>query len=254
MTNTNTPPKPMTLMLGELNIRPEDFQFRDVELDRYHADELQKALQQGRDVGPLDVWQDPDDGKFYVLDGHHRFEAYTRLEWSDPINVLRHEGPLHEVKLIALRENTKARLPMSPKERADAAWRLTCEQFEDGGFSYSKKELAEATGVSERSVANMRKTYRTLEGLGRTHPRSWAAAIELAKGKEFGEMTEDEREQWIEAKAAELDKYIGKPIAEYSKRCPEAVQLVLERRMGKEFEAMIDYCAKASEDEEDFPF
>ncbi|MBZ4023829.1 hypothetical protein CKO11_15355 [Rhodobacter sp. TJ_12] len=145
MTNTTTIPTPMQVTLGELNIRPEDFQFRDVELDRYHADELQKALQQGRDVGPLDVWQDPNDGKLYVLDGHHRFEAYTRLEWSGPINVLRHEGPLHQVKLIALRENTKARLPMSPKERADAAWRLTCEEQENDGFSYSKKELAEAT-------------------------------------------------------------------------------------------------------------
>ncbi len=251
---TNNTPKPMQVKLSDLNIRPEDFQFRDTDLDRYHAEELQKALQQGRDVGALDVWQDPDDGKLYILDGHHRFAAYTRLEWAAPIKVLRHEGPLHQVKLIALRENTKARLPMSPKERADAAWRLTCEQFEDGSFGYSKKELAEATGVSERTVANMRKTHRNLADLGRNMPRSWAAAIEMAKGKEFGEMTDDEREQWIAAKAAELDKYIGKYVAEYSRRCPEAVQQVLEKRMGQQFEMMIDYCASASEDEEDSPF
>jgi hypothetical protein len=244
----------LRVSLSDLNVRPEDFQFRDTELDRHHAEELEKALQMGRDVGPMDVWRDPDDNKLYVLDGHHRFAAYTRLKWGKPIKVILHDGPLHRVKLIALRENTKARLPMSPKERADAAWRLTCEQFDDGGYSYSKKELAEATGVSERTVANMRKTYRELVDLGRNMPRSWAAAIEMAKGKEFREMTDDEREEWIAAKAAELDKYIGKYVAEYSRRCPEAVQQVLEKRMGQQFEMMIDYCASASEDEEDFPF
>jgi hypothetical protein len=189
------------------------------------------------------------------LDGHHRFAAYTRLKWAKPIKVVLHDGPLYKVKLIALRENTKARLPMSPKERADAAWRLTCEQLEDGGYSYSKKELAEATGVSERTVANMRRTYRVIEELGCFPPRSWAGAIELSKGRELKEMTEEEREEWIKAKADELDRHVGKYIAEYSKRYPEAVRLVLERRMGREFDYMVEYSANsAAEDEDELPF
>ena len=256
--NTTNPPEEMRMKLSDLNIRPEEFQFRDVELDRYHADELEKALQQGRDVGPLDVWPDPNDSRYYILDGHHRYEAYRRLRWNKPIKVIVHEGPLHEVKLVALRENTKARLPMSHKERADAAWRLTVAQFEDGSYSYSKRELAEATGVSERTVATMRKTYRKISELERDHPASWAAAIEVAKGNEFEDMTDDERELWIEAKAGEIDKAIGKPIAEYTKRYPEAVHRVLERRMGQEFGHMIRYYASQEDyhedDEDDFPF
>ncbi len=256
--DTTNPPKQTEMKLSDLNIRPEDFQFRAVELDRYHADELEKALQQGRDVGPLDVWQDPNDSRYYILDGHHRYEAYRRLRWTKPIKVLIHEGPLHEVKLVALRENTKARLPMSHKERADAAWRLTVAQREDRSYSYSKRELAEATGVSERTVATMRTTYTKISELGLDHPASWAAAIEVAKGNEFEDMTDDERELWIEAKAGEIDKAIGKPIAEYTKRYPEAVHRVLERRMGQEFGHMIRYYASQEDyyedDEDNFPF
>ncbi|WBL31762.1 ParB N-terminal domain-containing protein [Sinirhodobacter sp. HNIBRBA609] len=253
MTDKLTTQNPLytRVALSELDIRPDDFQFRDTPLDQYHADEILKALQQGRDVGPMDVWRDPDDGKLYVLDGHHRFDAYTRLKWSEPVKVQVHEGAFHRVKLVALRENTKARLPMSAQERANAAWGLAQEQSDDGGFTYSKRELAEATGVSERTVATMRSTHRKLIEIGKEPPRRWSTAIEMAKGKEFGEMTEEELEEWNEAKAAEFDRHVGKFIAEYSKRYPVAVRIVLERRMGQEFEYMIDYCAKAADDIDD---
>ena len=71
-------------------------------------------------------------------------------------------------------------------------------------------------------------------------------------------MTDDEREQWIEAKAGVIDKAIGKAIAEYTKRYPEAVHRVLERRMGQEFGHMIRYFASQDDyyedDGDDFPF
>lgn len=244
--------RPTSLALSSIHTRPDDFQFRAVELDNHHTERLIEAHQRGADLGRIDVWKDPGDGRYYVLDGHHRLEAYRRAALISTVKVMVHDGPYHRVRLVALQENTRARLPMSDVERSDAAWRLVAEQEVDNDPErYSKAELAKLTQRSERTIGNMRATAKALIQDDHALPDSWQKAMRLKREGEQGEMSEEDREVWIEAKAAQIDADIGAAIFRYCNNYPEAFQQVLQQRMGSMFDDMIDYHAPAA-DEPDF--
>lgn len=242
------------LQVAEITTRPEDFQFRAEELDPYHAGELLKAIEQGSDVGPLDVWLDPDSGSYVVLDGHHRLAAHKQAGTQARIPVIIHHGTINEVRLVALEDNAKARLPMSQAERLDAAWRLVQVTNDDGGYVYTKPAIAGAAGVGTRTVPTMRKVMKQLLEAGEDLPERWAVALMVSKAGWREPLTEGEAEALIEAKAAELDAKVGKQIAEYSKRYPEAVSMMLQRRMGQKFDFMVEYYRDDLDDLEDSPF
>lgn len=236
--------RPARLSLSTIDTRPDDFQFRTFELDQYHVEKLQEAHQRGADLGRIDVWKDPEDSQYYVLDGHHRLEAYRRAGQVHTANVTVHEGPYHRVRLVALKQNTQARLPMSDVERSNAAWRLVAGQEKDKDPDrYSKAELAKLTQRSERTIANMRATAIALLKDDQELPDSWLQAMRLKREGKQGEMSEEDRQDWVEAKAAEIDAEIGPAIFRYASLFPEAFQQVLQQRMGSMFDVMIDYHA-----------
>lgn len=230
---THGRPVQRKVRLSEITCRPEVFQFRHLETDEYHVRTLAEVPAGGNTLDPIAVWADPDSSELVVIDGHHRLAAYRQVQWSRKVPVRVHQCSLEDARLLALKENGKTRLPLTQQERSDAAWRLVCL----GPRTYSKRVTAQVTGVSERTVANMRKTYELLIKLAGGDdllPTSWVAALSEASGRERRDFTEEEREAMIDEKARKLDDEIGKTLGHMAKHQVEAAAQVVAKRLGRQ--------------------
>jgi hypothetical protein len=117
-------------------------------------------MQGKRPLDPLTIWW---SGKhFYVIDGHHRLEAYKRCggPWDTlPIPVMEYRGGLNDAIAEAVMSNSKSKLPMRKEDRMNSAWKLVCIG------EWSKREITGMAGVSERQVGNMREVHKALKAL-----------------------------------------------------------------------------------------
>ncbi|MCT8159522.1 ParB/RepB/Spo0J family partition protein [Pseudoruegeria sp. SHC-113] len=224
-------PARQNVSLRYITTNPGVFQFRHFEVDQHHVDELAKVLDNGNVLDPITIWMDPDKEQMVVVDGHHRLAAYRQAEWRKKVPVVVHQCGIEQAQLMALAENSKARLPLTSEERTDAAWRLVCL----GPSIYSRKAIAKATGASERTVANMRSTLRALQELNPDDglPKHWRQAMATLKDRERREYTEEERELMIEAKTAELDEKIGRDLGFMAGLQVEAACAVVAKRLGR---------------------
>jgi hypothetical protein len=218
--------------LRSITTKTETFQFRHVEVDQHHVDELATVLETGRPLDRLTLWTDPETGELVVVDGHHRLAAYRQVEWRGKIPADIYSCGIEEARLMALRENGKTRLPLTKDERMDAAWALVCL----GSEVYSKRVIQENTGVGNGTVATMRRTLKALleldpEGVP---PRHWWQALATVKDREQREYTEEERDAMIEAKTAQLDDKIGKALGHMAANQIEAACAVVAKRLGRQ--------------------
>lgn len=211
--------------LSDLKVEPETFQFREKDTEEHHVNGLVEAIKAGHELDPLTVWKRSEDD-YVVVDGHHRHEAFRRLRYSRKVKAIVYECSEAEAKLLALKENTKTKLPMSTTERQNAAWRLVCSDH-----NYSKAQTARATGVSQRTVANMRSTKRKLDENEYILPDTWLEALRADKEFSSKPMTDEEHEARIEAEANRLDDKIGREIGLIGNRQWEALAIVLSRRL-----------------------
>ena len=190
--------KPKALRLRDIEEVPSVMQPRTSSLlyekgqSDEHVDGLVKALK--RSKGPLDPIVVASFGDLWVaLDGHHRLAAYKALKWSKPVPVsvlelkLRGRERVQEAMLASAGLNHKDKLRMTPKDKTNQAWRMTV------GFpDLSKERVVSATGVSQTTVANMRKARDVLLNKKQTN-RAWLMS-----------------QQWFIARRSWLEK-IGKP-------------------------------------------
>ncbi|WP_320178317.1 ParB/RepB/Spo0J family partition protein [Roseovarius pacificus] len=218
-------PKRKRLPLSKLTTDPETFQFRELETTEDHVRGLADAINAGNVLDPMTVWMRGEDD-YIVVDGHHRYAAYSRCGYSKPVPVILHECSEADAMLLALSENTKTKLPMTKTERDNAAWRLVCS---DHGLS--KAQTVKATAVSDGTVGKMRRTRKQLEDQGKDLPPTWWMAMQALKGLERPELTDDMVEQMIEARAKALDDKIGKELGRMGNIQWEALARVLERRL-----------------------
>ncbi len=237
-------PRQCFVHLDELDIDPDYFQFRQIPLDQHHARELREALKREGSLEPLIVWRDPETGRLVVADGHHRLAAYREAQWSAPVPVEIHDCDKTQARLLGLAENAKARLPMSGTERADAAWTLVSAK------AYSKAEIVKHTGVSDGRVAKMRRVLKQLEEGEEEIPTTWWRAMKLANNGEDYSNDPEARDAMIEARCMKLDEQVGKLIATEAEFCIEAVMLMLERRLGRKVEFLVEEWSKADDFDE----
>lgn len=218
--------------LRAIKTQTDVFQYRHVEVDKHHVDTLSAFLRTGNPLDPLTVWKDPASSDLVVVDGHHRLAAYRQIGWTKKVPVVIHSCDLDRARLMALEENGKTHLPLTPDERADAAWSLVCL----GNDAYSKSVIVKATGVSDGTVAKMRRTRKALiEQDAETElPDSWRQAMASLADREQREFTEEEREAMIEAKAAQLDAQIGNALGYMAANQIEAACAVVAKRLGKQ--------------------
>lgn len=103
----------------DLNFDRKNFQNRETDFSDESVLKIIKAVKDGKFnwavFDAITIWQNPSDGKFYVLSGHSRSEAFKRLaemgESADSKDFLRipakiFKGTLDEARDLALNSNT----------------------------------------------------------------------------------------------------------------------------------------------------
>ena len=207
---SGTPPPPeapKSLPLGAIRRVPELYQFRRPaeHASRMHIHEMARKVKDGQALEPLLVWWGGDG--WYCIDGHHRLDAYEVGKWpkKEPVPVQVHCGTVVSAMLKSVQSNAPAKLHMTKREQAQAAWELVVLTTKGEA---SAKAIARASTVSERQVFAMRAIKRTL--LQKEPERdlteiSWPRARSEADGKEM-----DENKDWDAAMEEEAKQLAGK--------------------------------------------
>lgn len=205
--------KPTTLSLKKVKLWPEVFQQRRPEkrISSAHVRMLASKAKANPHLllDPLTVWW---DGKAWAcIDGHHRVEAYRAVGVNEiPVAVF--EGSIEEAVAFSARANTRDKLQMSRGEKSNAGWHLVIKT------KLSKSAQADASGVSERQVAHMRRVKEILEskGIKDLEDMGWEEARKTAAGEDAAqEWDEGEAERRAQELATKLHRVFGK--ANFSK-------------------------------------
>lgn len=107
-------------------------------------------------LDPITVWWGGD--RWFVIDGHHRIEAYQQVGIRAAVPVTIFTGTLDEAMAHSSASNSKDKLPMSMNDKRNAAWRLVVLT------DWSKTKIMDATGISKGTVDNMRTVKAKLFG------------------------------------------------------------------------------------------
>lgn len=86
----HTPPekgKIYEVPVDSLNLDPNRFQFKLNTNAQGVTDDLEGAEFDPMQAGIIHVWRDPDDGKDYVVNGHHRFNLAKNSGYDGKVNV-----------------------------------------------------------------------------------------------------------------------------------------------------------------------
>src|SRR5262249_48790517 len=149
--------RPKVLPLSEIHVARQVFQWRmrgrGVFQKRQHVLDMARALQdEGTRLPPLLVYLIGE--RFFVLDGHHRLDAYHTAGWTEPISIDVFDGSLEEARTLALKLNSRTKLPMSRDDKSEAAWTLTKTT------DLSIARVHELSTVSPRNISYMRAAWR----------------------------------------------------------------------------------------------
>lgn len=152
----------LSLDRSEIAMMAAIFQPRDRDrmyaADRRHITALAEAI--GKNpakphyLDRITVWWGGD--RWYVIDGHHRLDAYAARGIREAIPCRVFAGTLDQAMAHAGNANSKDRLPMSKADKLNYAWRLVLLT------RLSKPLIAQAASVAPRTVANMRVVKNTL--------------------------------------------------------------------------------------------
>ncbi|MER8718301.1 hypothetical protein NKH64_08040 [Mesorhizobium sp. M0999] len=242
--------RPRRLPLGRILVAPTVFQVRTGAAaggvtEPLHVKALQHALEakpeDGRVLDPVTVYALGSGA--YCIDGHHRLAAYRAAKVNGPVPVEWFEGSLAEAIAEAAKRNQKVKLPMTQSERMEAAWRLVLLGV------HSKRKTSEASGVSERAVANMRSIYRQLVEQ-EWEVGSYLEALRWAKaGENDIEYTDAMRE-------ARIDRYVKGFVKQFGPRTPthaEEFAEAVEKWAGSQFAgAVASWLAPSDDEDTDF--
>jgi hypothetical protein len=163
----------------------------------------------------------------YVVDGHHRVDAYHSVGWKRRIPVEVFRGSLKEARIEALRRNSKDKLPMHKRDKMEATWKLV----KDGELTVER--LSDVTGTSPRQIYYMRKVWKWLCDLPKERKTvlrrgidelSWNNARQTYDGVEIDRDIEDWKEERIQKLVKDLQKSkIGPRMIKYPDIAAEAL-------------------------------
>lgn len=227
----------------QLAIDPE-FRHRKDTDNAAHLAQLRKTLRNTKKLDAILVWREVDQsgtetGRLVLLDGHYRVTAY-RAEAAEetiegngiPAHIVR--GSRVEAELAALNANTRDALPLSPSERIDAAWKLV-RKYQ---LNVSKSELSRASGVSERTIAYMRKKHKEFVEAEAEPTGSWQRDNNWPDEGNYEGPDDAERERLI----AKLAVSIKEAVRENRIRDIEIKAEAIERAFGqREMVNIVEY-------------
>ncbi len=214
--------RPETLPLASIVTMPGLFQPRGE--DERHISELVRAIKTRGQVEPVTVMQIGD--KAVLIDGHHRVVAYGLAKATSAIPVAYFKGTLEEAVLEAGRANSKAKLPMNNQDRQNYAWRLV----QMGTFS--KRQIMDAAAVSDGQVSIMRRAKQALGSAAFDAPTWWRAQRD-AKGIVAPEVTDDDRERWLDEQAQDYADRLSKAFGSKLPNNPEVAARALSIHFGR---------------------
>jgi hypothetical protein len=225
-------PLPDRLPWGSIKQLPDLFQPRGPEgTDEKHVQDLKRGLEISKELEPVLVaWIGPDA---YLLDGHHRMLAYQLARWAEPVPIAYFAGSVEEAVLAAGEANSRAKLPMSTRERMNYGWKLVLM-----GKLYTKSMIVQAAGVSDRQVALMRRAVRDL-GSDAFAYREWWQAQQAAKGKSSEPLTDDEQEAKLEAMAGQWADTLAKTFSTKLAQNPELAARALSHYFGRNLKQLV---------------
>ncbi|ACA15368.1 ParB domain protein nuclease [Methylobacterium sp. 4-46] len=213
---------PSELPLDGIKLEPDLFQQRGT--SEKHISDLVRAIKLFDVLEPLTVIR--VGGDIYLIDGHHRYEAYRIAEKTSGIPVRYFGGTLDEAVLESGKANSRAKLPMTSLERQNYAWRLVLMGL------YSKADTAAAAGVSSSQVATMRKVKRQLGADAADHPLWWQA-FNVSKGESAAIMSNEAIEEWKQAQADQYADRLQKEFGNKLSTNPEIAAMALAAYFGR---------------------
>lgn len=184
-----------------------------------HVRALVSALRNSRkrDLEPVLVM--PLGQRWQLIEGHHRVAAYMTVKRTAPIPVEIFEGTLDEAIAQSIGRNSRNKLPMSMNERREAAWSLvSLPKVERGGtlaYQFTVAQVAELSGMSPRSVKNMREMRRFIQELRKAdgspqYPDEHIQTLELWQAERLraGQTTTEPQRDYDLEKA--VTDYVGR--------------------------------------------
>jgi ParB-like chromosome segregation protein Spo0J len=220
---------PETLPLTRIKTLPGAFQHR--EINEFHITELRRAIRNGGALEPVMILGAGQS--LYLIDGHHRLEAYRREKWKEGVPILFFNGTAREAVAEAGRLNCRAKLSMTTQEKANLAWKLV----NAGGFS--KANIREASGVSDGTVASMRRVQKALGATASDH-ETWWDAQRAAKGN-MRDWEQGDIDDWMEQQAAEWAERLHKGFGSKPVSNPELFAKALRRLFGEKTPELVKH-------------
>lgn len=257
-TGTVQPPKPLAasppkLRLDRIEEMPSIFQPRvvgdDLATER-HIEALMNAAMNETDheLDPVRVWW--SGRRWLLLDGHHRVQAYKRLQAKGKrvsvIPVQAFKGSLRDAQDESNRLNRKDKLPVSTEDKANSAWRYVFL-----GDTRSCRALASITGSSRSNIHIMiKKRTELVEKYGddwqeQVDGMTWLEVKTLDRESEAYEDWEDRRVNDI---ARKLYRAFGPSL--YNQ--PELLAKGIERLSPHLYKGLVEWLIPIDEDDSDF--
>lgn len=221
---------PDRLPLASIKLLPELFQPRDTRLDPRQVQKLERGIERDGELDAVEVIQ--IGAETYLIDGHHRMEAYANAKFTSPVQVVYFSGTVEEAVLHAGKVNSGDKLPMDMQARTDFAWRLTLMG------TYSKAQRVKAAGVSDGTVSQMQRVRKTL-GSDAYEYKSWAKARDVAIGKAGADISDEDREQW---KREQADRWADRMAQAFSNKLSknlEVAAMALDAHFGRHLPALV---------------
>jgi hypothetical protein len=218
-----------------------------------HLAALRKTL---RNTGRLDavlVWQEADaegtpTSRLILLDGNYRLAAYRAEQSAGKIEgrgipAVLMTGTRMEAHLAALTANSKDTLPLTPIERTNAAWAIVRIYRE----RLSKRRLAIASGVSERTVARMRQQFKKFAAAGESPDGNWLIDRRFPVKSDYEPPSDAARQAMVAA----LSQALRAALSEIRTRDIEIIGDALQEALGvRQFATIADYLGGDDEDDD----
>jgi hypothetical protein len=221
---------PKSLPLGNIRVADNVFQWRmrseNIVAKEDHIFDLANVLlDRGKPLDPILVF--PVGAHYYVVDGHHRINAYHSAKWKNPVPVEVFSGSFQDARIEAFRRNSKNKLAMTKQDKMEGTWRLVKE----GRQSIS--QTSDTTGTSPSQISIMRNVWTRLCA-DRKHKDgaaelSWAQARMAVAGIEIevdDEWKQKEAQKMVDAL---LKAKIGQGLMKHPDITAMALAMINER-------------------------
>lgn len=221
-------PEPPTLPQKAITELTRVFQIRGAAVDESHVSSLVKVLNIQGNLDPIDVWR--CDSAVFVIDGHHRLEAFRRWNPDAEVPVTFFEGSVDDAIRFAENANKKLKLQVTYEERSNYAWKLVAHAEELGKLS--KSQLMARVIISKGTIDTMRKVANELGPRARQFPR-WTQALQEWKRTRGDQDDREYDTHWENAEAMKIVDRLGHEFSKTLAKRPEITAKAFRHILGR---------------------